>query len=224
MAKLVEDASLRNKRWVFADRADAGRRLAEKLKEVVGEGAVIFAIPSGGVPVAKEAAKALGLQLRVVLVKKLLYPFTTEAGFGAVAIDGSLEVDWEAARAAGLNERVVSKIVRETIAELKRREELLGEITKPVELRGREAVVVDDGLATGLTMVVACKYVRALGSGRIVVAVPTGNPGAISRVARVASDVVCLNVREELPFAVADAYAEWHDVSYVELLEVLRDD
>ncbi|MEM4699645.1 MAG: phosphoribosyltransferase family protein [Candidatus Nezhaarchaeales archaeon] len=222
MGLLIEDPSLRGRVWVFRDRRDAGARLAERLRGLVGPGALVLAIPAGGVPVAAEVAERLGLELDLAVVRKALYPWTTEAGFGAVAWDGRVLINREAVEAAGLREEVVRAKLEEAARSVERRLARLREGRGRLELSGREVVLIDDGLATGYTMLAAVEAARAAGAARLVVAVPTASTSAVDLILPRVDLLVALNVRGGPLYAVADAYVEWRDLSDEEVLEVLR--
>lgn len=195
--------------------------LAEWLRRYAGTAGVLFAIPSGGVPVAKEIAQRLQLPVRVIFVRKLQIPFEPEAGFGALAEDGTVVYNEPLLRSLALSDERIQACVEQAREELVRRRRLLSE--PPAEpLAGRTAVVIDDGLASGYTMLVAVRSLRRQAGGLVVVAVPTGSAIALSLIRREADQVVCLNVREHSVFAVADAYQRWHDVSDYELRDALE--
>lgn len=222
MGLLVEDPSLRDKAWVFRDRRDAGARLAERLRGLVSPSALVLAVPAGGVPVAVEVARGLGLELDVAVVRKALFPWTTEAGFGAVAWDGRVLINWEAVEAAGLTEEEVRRKVEEARRSVEERLRKLRRGRGGLRLSGREVVLVDDGLASGYTMLAAVEAARASGAARVVVAVPTASASAVELLLPAVDLLVALNVRTWLPYAVADAYVEWRDLSDEEVLEMLR--
>lgn len=222
MGLLIEDRSLRGRAWVFKDRRDAGARLAERLRGLVGPGALVLAIPAGGVPVAAEVARRLGLELDVAVVRKILYPWTTEAGFGAVAWDGRVLINREAVEAAGLTEEEVRDKLEEAARSVEGRLAKLRKGRGGLELSRREVVLVDDGLATGYTMLAAVEAAREAGAARIVVAVPTASTSAVDLILPRVDILVALNVRGGPFYAVADAYLEWRDLSDEEVLELLR--
>lgn len=196
---------------IFADRADAGRQLARLLEPLRGTDAVILGVPSGGVPVAAEVARALGLPLDVAVVSKVTLPWNSEVGCGAVAFDGEARIDEEYARRVGLTGHALFAAVERTRDKVRRRLTLYRAGRPPPELTGRTAVLVDDGVASGSTLTLAVEAVRRAGASRVVVAVPTGHARALEALARVADDVFCVNVRSGWRFAVAEAYQTWFD-------------
>ena len=222
MARLVEDPKLRGRVYVFRDRLDAGAKLAEALRGLVSEGALVLAIPAGGVPVGLTVARRLGLELDVAVVRKVLYPWTTEAGFGAVAWDGSVLLDEGAIRGAGIPREVVELKVREARRSVEERARRLRGGRPMPRLDGREAILVDDGLATGFTMLAAVEATRRLGASRVVVAAPTASTSAIELLDPHVDLIVALNVRGGPIYAVADAYEEWRDLSEDEVVEMIE--
>ena len=206
---IVELPELRNRTQVFADRRDAGRVLARMLEAYRGTSALVLAIPSGGVPVAVEIAQALDLDLDVAVVSKILYPWTTEAGFGAVAFDGTVWIDPELT--VGMTEAMIETQVEAARRKVERRQRRLrGDAPLP-QLTGRPAILVDDGLASGSTMRVAISAVRGLAPQELIVAVPTGHARTVLALASEADALYCPNIRGGGHFAVADAYRHWYD-------------
>jgi len=212
---------LRNRVGVFRDRRHAGEVLARMLRGKVPAEARILAIPAGGVPVAAAMADALGLPLDVAVVSKVTPPWNSEAGYGAVAFDGRVRIDARAQAGMGVGEREARAGVERTTARVRHRVEILRTGAGPLVAAGGTAVLVDDGLASGLTMALAAEAVRGAGAGRIVVAVPTGPERTVRKLAAAVDELHCANVRAGRSFAVADAYLAWSDVAEEELLAVL---
>jgi putative phosphoribosyl transferase len=217
--KVVEVPELRDRVGVFRDRADAGRVLARLLEEFRGSDAVVLAIPAGGFPVAAEIATRLGLPLDVAVVSKVTPSWNTEVGYGAVAFDGTERVNEPLARqlGVGLEERRAG--IEAASQKVARRVALLRGGGRMPDLSGRPAILVDDGLATGFTMLVAIKALKRTGAGEIAVAVPTGHVDSVRRVAGRAGAVYCANLRAGPRFAVAAAYERWHDLTDEDIVE-----
>lgn len=206
---------------VFADRAAGGVVLADMLRPLSMENPVVLGIPAGGVPVAVEVARAHGWPLDVAVVSKITLPWDTEVGYGAVSFDGSMGFNHDLIAEVGLDRAAIEAGTAKARAKVERRvRRLRGGAA--LNLEGKTAVLVDDGLASGMTMELAARAARASGAARVIAAAPTGHRAAAERVQKVADDVVCANLRSGTRFAVADAYDLWRDVSEPELEAALR--
>jgi putative phosphoribosyl transferase len=177
---------------IFADRADAGRRLAAGLEYVGGEPLVVLGLPRGGVPVAAEVARALGAPLDVIVVRKLGVPFQPELGMGAIGEDGVRIINQEVLRHTDITSSELAAVEERERAELERRARRYRDGRAAIPLQGRTAVIVDDGFATGSTARAACRAARARGADRIVLAVPVAPLGWTDRVGTDADECVCL--------------------------------
>ncbi len=219
---LLEAKELRDRTGVFRDRAHAGEVLADLLAEYRASEALVLAIPAGGVPVAARMAEVLGLELDVAVVSKITLPWNTEVGCGAVAFDGTVRLNESLVRAFRLSEDDVQEGIAHTRAKVARRvREFRGNRPVPT-VKGREAFLVDDGLASGFTMEVAVGALRAAGAVFLGVAVPTGHRNAVERLAPLVTRLICANIRSGRSFAVADAYRTWKDVPEEEVKALLE--
>ena len=202
---------------LFKDRLEGGQKLAQELKKLHLENPVVLAIPSGGVPVGLEIAKVLSCPLDLVVVRKIQYPWTTEAGFGAVASDGTFFLG---PAAQELSQEVIEAQTQKAIEQVKHREKEFLEGRKRVDVKGKTAILVDDGLATGSTMFAAIKSVRKKKPAHVIVAAPTGSGGAIELLENEADQVITLYKHPTgLPFAVASSYQKWHDLTDEEVIQ-----
>lgn len=205
---------------LFKDRLEAGQKLGKKLKELKIKNPVVLAIPSGGVPVGKEVAKILKCSFNLVIARKIQFPWTTEAGFGAVASDGTSYLGPDADR---LPPEVVKAQTQKAIREVKYREKEFLKSKKRADVKGKTVILVDDGLATGSTMFAAIKSIRKKNPALIIVATPTASGGAIELLEKEADQLITLYQHpKNLPFAVASSYEEWHDLSDKEVKEYLK--
>jgi putative phosphoribosyl transferase len=206
---------------VFADRVDAGRRLAPRMLHLRGEPVVVLGLPRGGVPVAAEVAAALDAPLDVIVVRKLGVPFQPELGMGAIGEDGARVINDEIVRMAGVSERELAEVEARERAELERRA-LRFRGDRPREpLEGRVAVVVDDGIATGSTARAACQVARAHGAARVVLAVPVAPPDWTARLGAEADELICLDTPERF-FAIGQFYADFSQTPDDEVVACLQ--
>jgi putative phosphoribosyl transferase len=177
---------------VFADRVDAGRQLAARLEYLHGQDMVVLGLPRGGVPVAFEVAEALDAPLDVIVVRKLGVPFQPELAMGAIGEEGVEVLDAEVLMAAQVTEEQLNTVRSRERAALEARVALLRRGRARVDLNGRIAVIVDDGIATGSTARVACEVARHLGAARVVLAVPVAAGETVGKLAE-ADEVVCVS-------------------------------
>ncbi|MDO8140443.1 MAG: phosphoribosyltransferase family protein [Candidatus Brocadiales bacterium] len=222
MANLIEDRLLRDKVYVFKDRKEAGRLLARKLSGYKDVHGIVLGIPSGGVPVAAEIAKVLGLSLDVIIVRKIQLPDNTEAGFGAVRPDGEVSLNTNLITQLRLTEEEVKRQIQITVDTIKRRNELFREGRPFPFLKDKVVIIVDDGLASGYTMLSAVDFIKRHKPERVVIAVPTAPKGTVDLILPQVDEVVCLNVRSGFTFAVANAYEKWYDLEDGEVISILR--
>jgi putative phosphoribosyl transferase len=176
----------------FPDRRAAGRMLAARLSELEIEAPVVVALPRGGVPVGHEVAQALGAPLDVALVRKLGAPRQPELGIGAVGEDGTVILDADTIASLGVTREQIETIAEHEAVELERRRRLYRGDDAPVDVDGRTVVLVDDGIATGVTITAACEMLRERGAERVIVAVPVCARGALDRLEERLGEVVCL--------------------------------
>ena len=204
----------------FVDRRDAGRRLAAQLEPFRLERPIVIALPRGGVPVAFEVARSLEAPLEILAVRKLGAPGNPELGVGAIAEDGTAVLDRDLARRVGMTRRMLEATIDAEVRELRRRVLEYRDGRSRLAVRGRTVIVVDDGLATGLTDLAAVRALRAAGAGRIIVAVPVGSREAVARVGEEADEIVCLTIPREL-LGVGRWYDDFAPVSDAEVLALL---
>jgi len=221
-ANVISLAALYNRPRVFRDRAHAGAILADMLARYRGGGAIVLGIPAGGVPVAAVLAESLRLPLDVAVVSKLTLPWNTEAGYGALAFDGTLRLNEALVEQAGLTEAQIEQGAARTRDKVARRvQQWRGERPFP-DVTTCTAILVDDGLASGFTMLVAIEALRHQQAKEIVVAVPTAHAESAQRVARLVETLYCPNLREGPRFAVAEAYETWIDVDEESVRQLLE--
>jgi predicted phosphoribosyltransferase len=205
----------------FADRRDAGRQLAERLAPLAAEDPVVVALPRGGVPVAREIATALDAPLEILAVRKLGAPHNPEYGIGAVAEDGTRVIDAEAVAVLGIDGGVLDSLIAAETEELRRRVAAYRGDRPPLDLEGRTVIVVDDGVATGVTDTAALRAVRRRRPGRTILAVPVCAPDSAARLREEADEVVCLTM-PPLLYGVGQWYSDFSQVSDEEVVAALE--
>lgn len=218
---IIERTDLHNRTSVFRDRQHGGEVVGQMMQEYLQAPAIVLAIPAGGVPVATQIAKRLGLPLDVAVVSKITLPWNTEVGYGAVAFDGTARLNNELVERLSLTDQQVKEGILETAKKVRRRNILFRGDQPLPSLSDRAAILVDDGLASGFTMHVAVEALLKASSTQVVVAVPTGPSHTVRRIAADVSRIYCANIRSGMSFAVADAYEYWSDVTEQEALEAL---
>lgn len=204
---------------IFADRADAGARLADALSDLAGADTVVLAIPRGGVVIGEVVARTLGVPLDVVVPRKIGAPGNPELGIGAIA-PGVRVLDERALALLRVSPGHLDREIAEQEREIERREKLYRGGRPPVDLGGRVALVVDDGIATGGTAIAALRWARRTGASRVVLAVPVAPTQTLERLRDEADQVVVLETPE--PFlAVGEWYRRFGQTTDEEVIEAL---
>ncbi|MDI6873774.1 phosphoribosyltransferase [Candidatus Solincola sp.] len=207
---------------LFRDREDAGRKLAESYGGPV-EDLLVLGIPRGGIPVGYHLARELGGDFDVLVARKLPIPHNPEAGFGAVAPDGSLYLNEEMLRHLHLTQEQVRTIASRVLVEVRRRLKVYRGDRPFPDLKGKNVILTDDGLATGYTMIAAVEMVRKMEPASVNVAVPVSPENTARRIRPLVDYFHCLHVSDRYPFAVADFYLDFHDLTDEEVLRYLQD-
>jgi putative phosphoribosyl transferase len=207
----------------FKNREHAGMELAELLDAYACRPDVtVLALPRGGVPVGFALAKALAAPLDVMLVRKLGVPGHEELAMGAVASGGQLVVAPDVVRMLGISDEVVAEAARRESQEVVRREQLFRDGRPAPDVRGRVAILVDDGLATGSTMLAAVRALRALHPAKIIIAVPVGAADSCRRLDTEADQVICLRMPEPF-YAVGLWYEDFAQTTDEEVIRLLAE-
>jgi predicted phosphoribosyltransferase len=207
---------------LFLDRYDAGRRLAEKLREFAGrDDVVVLALPRGGVPVGYAVAEALGVPLDVFLVRKLGVPGQEELAMGAVASGGVRYINTEVVRELGILPEEIDRVATAEQQELDRRDRLYRDGRPAPKVGGKTVILVDDGLATGSTMRAAAKALRQEQPAEIVVAVPVAASVTCDILRSEVERVVCAATPQPF-FAVGQWYADFSQTTDDEVRDLLR--
>jgi putative phosphoribosyl transferase len=206
----------------FEDRSEAGRRLADKLAHLRDRRPVVLALPRGGVAVGFEISRALDAPLDIVLVHKIGVPWQPELALGAVTDGASPEtlIDRELAASLDVSDSYIKKETARQLEEIERRRKSYCEGRPAVEVLGRVAIVVDDGIATGATMRVALQAVRRRSPARLVLAVPVAPPGTLAALGEQADEAICLETPDMLG-AIGFYYRDFHQMSNAEVTDLL---
>ena len=221
-SNIIDLPELREQTHVFQDRTHAGQVLARMLKHDNKQTGTILAIPAGGVPVGKVIAEKTGLDFDLAVVSKITLPWNTEAGYGAVAFDGTVKLNEDLIRRVSLTAEDVKEGIEKTTAKVSRRVSILRGQKPFPDLVNRSVILVDDGLASGFTMRAAVLALRNAGAGRIIVAVPTGHRHSVEIVAQEVEKLYCANIRGGYSYAVASAYYQWSDVSEEDVVNIMK--
>jgi predicted phosphoribosyltransferase len=219
---IIDMPELREQTHVFQDRTHAGQVLARMLSTDNEQAGIIMAIPAGGVPVGVVMAEELGLDFDVAVVSKITLPWNTEAGYGAVAFDGTVKLNENLIKRVSLTSEDVKKGIKKTTAKVVRRVATLRGRQPFPDLVNRSVILVDDGLASGFTMRVAVSALRNAAAGRIIVAVPTGHRHSVEIIAQEVEKLYCANIRGGYSYAVASAYRHWSDVAEEEVVKLMK--
>lgn len=204
----------------FRDREEAGRLLAERLREFAGEAPVVLALPRGGVAVGYEVARAMGAPLDVMIVRKLGVPWHPELGMGALAEGGALYLNQEVLDSADLSPEEVRQVIVEETRELERRVQRYRGGRPLVDLTGRTVILVDDGLATGGTARAAVRALRGFGARSIILAVPVAAAETAESIREEVDTLVCVQEPTNL-WAIGTWYEDFHQMTDEEVMVLL---
>ncbi|MEJ2167667.1 MAG: phosphoribosyltransferase family protein [Desulfobacterales bacterium] len=223
MANIHEVEKLHGRRHIFTDRFEAGEILGSMLQAEYAHiaGGIILAIPSGGVPVGLKVSELLGLPFDLLIARKLQIPGNTEAGYGAMALDGSIFINQALLAQLGLSSTQIEAEKKRVGLELEKRNALFRGGRPFADLTGKRVIVVDDGLASGYTMLAAVDMAKRAKALETVVAVPTAPQSSVELILPQADRICCANIRTGRYFAVAEAYQNWYDLSEEEVLGLL---
>ncbi len=206
---------------VFRDRTEAGRLLAGELLGYRGEDVLVLALPRGGVPVAAAIARELSAELDVIIPRKIGAPGDPELAIGAVGPGGLVVLNEDLVRVLRVPDAYISRAAADARHEIERRMSLYRGRRQPPRIRGRTVILVDDGVATGYTMLAAIRGLKEEAPARLVVAIPVAPPDSISSLRQAVDDLVVLSTPTPF-FAVGQFYAAFDQVSDAEVRETLE--
>lgn len=206
----------------FPDRVQAGEALAERLaQDGSWQDALVLALPRGGVPVAFEVAQRLGLELDILVVRKLGVPGNPELAMGAIASGGVRVMNDDIVHYIHISRAEIDGTIAQETHELLRREQAYRSDRPQPAIEGRAVILVDDGLATGATMRAAVQAVRKMGAGSITVAVPVAAPDSLAQLEPLADRIVCLYLPHDL-YAIGRWYQNFDQTSDRQVMELLQ--
>lgn len=204
----------------FHSRETAGEVLAEKIAKLNLESPHLLAIPRGGIQVAEAVADRLKVSIKPLVVKKLPAPGNPEYGFGAVTEDGTMVLNEKAVNTLFLTEDIIEKTAQSVVEEIQHRKEAFGGLDDE-KIHNSNAIIVDDGIATGYSLIAGIETIRKRNPKSITVAVPVSAYDSYFRVKDMVDEIICPIVSDEMFFAVASFYEEWHDLSEGEIINIL---
>jgi predicted phosphoribosyltransferase len=184
---------------------------------------IVLAVPAGGVPVGYTVAEELAVPMDVLIVRKIQIPWNTEAGFGAITWDGITVLNEPLVEQLDLKKKEVEESIQKTRRNIQERlRKFRGNKPMP-QFKNKIVILVDDGLASGFTMLAAARSIKKNAPEKLIVAVPTASLGAIELLVPEVDEIVCLNIRSGSSFAVAEAYENWYDLTDEEVLKILKE-
>ena len=207
---------------VFADRAEAGWMLVERLRGEALERPLVLAIPRGGVEIGAVLARGLGAELDVVLSRKLRAPHQPELALGAVSESGDVYLNHFASAMTDAGDAYIEAERQRQLGEIGRRRTMFRAVRPLAAIAGRTVILTDDGIATGATMIAALHWVRNAGAKRIIVAVPVGSPDRLDAIRPLCDQLVCLEEPEAF-WAIGQFYRDFEQVEDARVVELLRD-
>lgn len=209
---------------MFHDRKDAGEKLAEKLflDHAGKDDTVVLALPRGGVPVAHEVAKKLNYPLDIFLVRKIGIPGDEEVAMGAIASGGVQTLNHELAEYFSISKEKIEQAIQKTKSELEYREKLYRESKPMTDLKNKNIILVDDGMATGSTMEVAIQALKKHQVKKIIVAVPVSSKQAYDAISIIADEVISLTI-PEIFLGIEESYGQFEQLSHDEVKKILRE-
>jgi len=222
--KIYEIEKNREQRHIFTDRSEAGETLGLMLQPEYAhiEDGMILAVPSGGVPIGIKVKEALGLPFDLLIVRKLQIPGNPEAGFGAMTLDGTVFFNERLLAELRLTPAQIEGEKKRVGIELEKRNALFRGGRPFPDLAGKRVILVDDGLASGFTMLASVAMAKNAKAKETAVAVPTASQSSIERILPEVNRIYCANIRTGPFFAVAEAYRNWYDLSKQEVLDILE--
>ncbi len=223
---IIEDKNLRNQYYIFESRRRAGFLLGPFV--ALEDFDILYIIPSGGVPVGLGLLEHPSIPTKkpfdLLIVRKIQIPGSTEAGMGAVTPDGQIYFNEKLMSRLSISDYQLEKQIEKTKQQIeKRRHEFLLPPSSSREVDGKNVLITDDGIASGFSMLAGAKWLKKRGAKTVTIAVPTAPMGSISILDPHVDKIICLNIRDRYPFAVANAYTDWYDLTITETKKYLKE-
>lgn len=206
---------------LYKDRTDAGKALADELSDYRKEDPVVMALPNGGIPVGLEISKGLECYFDLLFVSKITPAFNTEIGYGSVSESGVVNLNRSLIGRFGLSENEVSRDIDKTKMKINSRIKCYS-LNKRHSIKNKPVILVDDGIASGYTMINSVETMKKKGAETVVIAVPTAPLSSINNIQHLVNKIICPDIRDTFHFAVADAYENWYDLNNDEAIEFLK--
>ena len=219
--KIIESSTHHNKYNIFTSRREAGKQLSSYIEKLDVD--ILLAIPNGGLPVALGICDELSIpEFNLLMIRKIQLPWSTESGFGAVTIDGQLFINQRIIDYYSIPEIDVKEKINQAKKILESR--LKNYNISSYDVQNKNVAIVDDGIASGFSMIAGVNWLYNQHPKSIVIAIPTAPLSSIHTLIKETnvSNIICLNIRDHYSFAVADAYKNWYDVSDKEAQEIIK--
>lgn len=207
---------------IFKDRVDAGEQLARLLRPLKHKDPIVLGLPRGGVPVAHQVAQKLNLPMDVIIVRKLGVPSQPELAFGAVGEDGAIFLNEAIIRELAISKQVQAGVETRERQEISKRALRFRGSHKPIDIKNRTVIIVDDGIATGATVQVACRVARARGANEVIVAAPVAARDSIRNLESIADSCMVLDVPENFS-AVGQWYEDFSTTTDEDVIKIMQD-
>jgi putative phosphoribosyl transferase len=207
---------------IFRDRTHAGTVLAGLLTDYAHPETVILALPNGGIPVGMEIARELGCKFDLLFVSKITPSFNTETGYGSVSESGTITINEQFVKQYAITPENVKRDTDRTREKINRRMKTYRMDEERPEIKGGTVIIVDDGIASGYTMINAIQTVKDREGGKVITAVPTAPKSTYEYIQSKVDGIICPDIRDVSRFAVADAYENWYDISFDEAMQMLK--
>jgi len=208
---------------LFENRYDAGRKLAEKLRSYIDKNVIVLGIPNGGAAVALSVALGINAEFDLIISRKIPLPLSPEGGFGSVTDDGTMILNEDIVKSAGLTRQQINYQVSQVRTDIRKRSLLYHGDKRPLAIGGRTVIIVDDGLASGYTMRAAIASIRTRKPHKIVAAVPVAPESIVTEISAIADSVVTCAAGAEKVFYLSDYYRYWHDITDAEVLHCMKE-